>query len=165
MNPKPTTHSHSLAGFSRQPKRQPSLLTTNTKDLHNMSNQQREPPPHMEWKNNTFTPQIAEQPLIINIKVSIIDSAHQKFGKSRKEHFAPISINAMVDSGCQTYTGGLDFLRTQKCPTSYLISTQHRIISITNSPLDIAGVVFVELSFHNKQSRQMVYISRNCKDL
>ena len=49
------------------------------------------------------------------------------------------------------------------CPTSYLIKTRHKIIGITESPLDIIGALFLSIQLNDKTTKQMVYISKNCR--
>ena len=64
---------------------------------------------------------------------------------------------------CQTCTAGPDILQTLNCPTSYLIKTRHNIVGITNSPLHIIGVLFLQIDIGHKTTNQMVYISKNCR--
>lgn len=119
----------------------------------------------MEWKETSFTPQRPEPPPTVNIKVNIIKKTHERFGK-----FTPLSIKqgvtqAVTDSGCQTCTAGPELLSLMNCPKSYLVTTRHRTIGITGSPLNIMGALFLRIELDNNFTNQMVYISNNCKGL
>ena len=126
---------------------------------------QPNPPPHMEWLGNTFSPQRPAKPpsLILYVK---LDQTHQhKFGKPLRHQPRSTPINAIADSGCQTCTAGLDFLYQMGCKESDTVTTNHKIVGITNASLGIIGVLFVTLHLGPNKSHQMVYISRNCRGL
>lgn len=118
----------------------------------------------MEWRGDTFTPQRPAQPPALTVTVSINHRHHEKFGKLTHQQLIT-QISAIADSGCQTCTAGMDFLRSMECTTSNLIATEHHIVGITNSPLGILGILFVVITLGNRTSHQMVYISKNCRGL
>ncbi len=72
------------------------------------------------------------------------------------------TVIATADSGCQTCTAGPEILTKLKCPYTYLIKTKHRIVGITDAPLDIIGTIFLQISIGDRTTKQMVYISQNC---
>ena len=120
----------------------------------------------MEWKNGSFIPHRPADSPKVTVKVTIMHASHKKFGKTWNNRFPSTNdVEAIADSGCQTCTAGVDFLHQIKCPPSYLVSTRHRIVGITNSPLGIIGSLFVQLDLESGTTRQMIHISKNCRGL
>ena len=117
----------------------------------------------MEWNDGTFTPQKPERPPTITVSAQIVRQSHEKFGKTTSFPLQRTGINAISDSGCQTCTAGPEILRKLNCPPSYLVKTRHNIVGITESPLDIIGVLFLDIQLNTKTTKQMVYISKNCR--
>ena len=122
--------------------------------------------PHMEWNGSEFSPSPPAPSPRVEVKVSLMAAAHKKMGidwsGSRKPLHQSHVTNALTDSGCQTCTGGEDFLETIGCPKSYLVPTSHRIMGITSSSLGIIGAVLVRMEAGNEVSRQMVHMSKVC---
>ena len=70
----------------------------------------------------------------------------------------------VADSGCQTCRAGPELLSTLKCFSAYLLKTKYWIVRITESPLDIIGSIFLNITVGKKSTKQLVYSSRNCRD-
>lgn len=125
--------------------------------------------PHMEWDGASFTPQRPAPTPQLEVNVSVMHSAHKKFGVnwcgSRKDAYRPHSVVAITDTGCQTCTAGVGFLEVIGCPQSYLVPTNHQIIGITDSSLDIIGSAMLRIEVGGKVTRQMVHISRRTRGL
>ena len=125
--------------------------------------------PHMEWTGAEFSPKPPASSPRMEIGVSIMHSAHERFGVkwkgSRKGIYKPHTVSTLADSGCQTCTAGIDLLEDIKCPLSYLVPTTHRIMGITKSPLRIVGSVFLRIEYGGQITRQMVHISTTTKGL
>ena len=126
---------------------------------------QPNPPPHMEWLGNTFSPQRPAKPPSLTLYVELDQTHQHKFGKPLRHQPRSTPINAIADSGCQTCTTGLDFLYQMGCKESDTVTTNHKIVRITNASLGIIGPLFVTLHLGPNKSHQMVYISRNCRGL
>lgn len=120
-------------------------------------------PPHTECRDGTFQPQTPEQPPKVRVSINILKQTQQRFGKRRSFPTKSTEVSAVTDSRCQTCTVGPEILQTLNCPTSYLIKTRHNIVGITNSPLNIIGVLFLQIGIGHKTTNQMVYISKNCR--
>lgn len=125
--------------------------------------------PHMEWDGSTFTPTPPSPSPRMDVKVSMMHTAHEKFGMkwkgSRKGAYKPHTVTTLADSGCQTSTAGIDLLEEIGCPITYLIPTTHRIMGITKLSLDLIGSVLLRIEYGGVVTRQMVHISRNTNGL
>ena len=125
--------------------------------------------PHMEWNGTDFAPKRPAPSPRIDIQVSIMHAAHERFGVkwkgSRKGIHKPHTVRTLADSGCQTCTAGIDILEEIGCPLPYLVPTSHRIMGITKSSLDIIGSVFLRIEYGGEITRQMVHISTTTKGL
>lgn len=119
----------------------------------------------MEWHNDSFNPSQPEPPPKIPVTISILQKTHKRFGKGDIQLATNALTDAIADSGCQTCTAGPEILTKLRCPHHYLVKTRHKIIGITDTPLHIIGTLFLRISFGNKSSNQMVYISKNCRGL
>ena len=125
--------------------------------------------PHMEWDGSSFTPTPPSPSPRMDVKVSIMHTAHEKFGMkwkgSRRGAYKPHTVSTLADSGCQTSTAGVDLLEEIGCPITYLIPTTHRIMGITKLSLDLIGSVLLRIEYGGVITRQMVHISRNTNGL
>ena len=123
----------------------------------------------MEWDGKDFVPRRPAYSPYINVEATMMQAAHTKLGvrwqgKTRGA-FQPHRTKGLADTGCQTCSGGLDFLEEINCPVSYLVNTNHRINGITQDGLDIIGSVLVRFTIGNRTTRQMVHISKNTRGL
>ena len=116
----------------------------------------------MEWNNKTrkFERKSPKPPPIINVKVSLMNEVHKDFGihctqKPDKD------IEAIADTGCQTTTCGIDTLREMNIPEQCLIPTNHGIVGITDTRLNILGTLMLKMTYNGSETRQMVYVSSN----
>lgn len=123
----------------------------------------------MEWDGTEFKPQKPKPPPTLRVNASIMHDAHKKLGidwrGSRKGSHKPYTAEAVTDTGCQTCTAGLDFVKQMGCPESFLVPTSHNIVGITSSNLGVIGSLLLRIEFGGKTSRQMVHISTNCHGL
>ena len=107
--------------------------------------------PHMEWNGTSFTPTPPSPPPRMDINVSMMHTAHEKFGVkwngSRKGLYKRHTVTTLADSGCQTCTAGVDFLEEIGCPLTFLIPTRHRIMGITKSSLDVIGSLLLRIEY------------------
>ena len=117
----------------------------------------------MEWHKNSFNPSRPEPPPVVPVTINVIQKTHKRFGKEDLPLAFNVDTNAIADSGCQTCTAGPEILTKLRCPNQYLVKTKHKIIGITDTPLHIMGTLFLCISYGNKSSNQMVYISKNCR--
>ena len=125
--------------------------------------------PHMEWYGKDFVPRRPAYSPYINVEATMMQAAHTKLGvrwqRKTRGAFQPHRTKGLADTGCQTCSGGLDFLEEINCPVSYLVNTSHRINGITQDGLDIIGSVLVRFTIGNRTTRQMVHISKNTRGL
>ena len=119
-------------------------------------------PSHMEWKDNSFTPSRPEEPPKVNVHIQVIHETHKRFGRKDQPPTTDTWIGAVADSGCQTCTAGPELLQQLRCPYAYLVKTRHKIVGITEAPLQIMGTLFLRIRNGKHTSNQMVYISKNC---
>ena len=103
--------------------------------------------PHMEWDGNTFTPTLPAPSPRLNITATMMPAAHREIGinwtGNRHGLNKSRTVTSLADSGCQTTLAGVEFLETMGCPRSYLIPTNHQIVGITSSSLDLLGAVII----------------------
>ena len=114
----------------------------------------------MEWNNtdHKFEKRLPKPAPCLNVEVSLMTDTHRKFGVHCEE-FPPVNISAIADTGCQTSTSGSDVLSKMKIPERYLIPTRHKIVGITDTPLDILGALMLKISYNERTTNQMVHVS------
>ena len=110
-------------------------------------------PTHMEWKGDSFTPSCPERPPMVRVSVEILQHVHQPFGKKFAPPQTHTEIEAVADRGCQTCMAGPELLTKLKCTPTYVIRTNHRIVGITDAPLNIIGTVFLNIIIGEKLSK------------
>ena len=120
------------------------------------------PPSHMEWISGEFR-ECAPMPLpSLTVKAEIMgESLNALGGKSRVQKSSKLSVYA--DSCCQTCTAGPDLIATLGCLETVLAPTRHSINGIAESKVRIRGTLPLKISFNNRTTRQLVYISENVK--
>ena len=124
--------------------------------------------PHMEWSEEygrflNSSPRALPQ---LKVALSVLHSAHQDFNKDIPVSMLGTitngsSINAYADTGAQTCASGPDILRILNIDEKYLIPTSHKIVGVTQSRMDIMGVLLLEIAAKGRFSNQVVYISNN----
>ena len=133
------------------------------------SNQNKIVIPHGVWKGDEFHKQAPAKSPMLPITVTIMNAAHQKFGRrwvgSHKEIHHPKSMKACADTGAQTCTSGPEILELLKCPDNYLVPTSHKIHGITDTDLDILGAILLRIDCEGRSTRQIVYVSSNTTGL
>lgn len=119
--------------------------------------------PHLQWMEGKFVPKYPDPSPMLQVKVTMMHDAHKTLGihwrGSRRGSYESVNISGLADTGCQTCTAGLDFLRAIGCPDEYMIPTKHQIVGITSSDLGIVGAVCLKIQLNGACSRQLVYIS------
>ena len=68
-----------------------------------------------------------------------------------------------TDTGAQTCACGPELLDILHINSRYLIPTSHRIVGVTQSFMDIMGVMLLKISAGGKTTHQVVYVSKNIK--
>ena len=97
---------------------------------------------------------------MITINARLMNEIHTKYG-TVCENNSEFEITAVADTGCQTTSAGLDDILKMGFSRECLIPTCHGIIGITDNRLKIVGGLFLEMSYNNKTTRQMVHVSMN----
>ena len=73
---------------------------------------------HMEWHGGAFERCNPAPPPQLKVEIQVLDACHEKFGRRRPRSchaervLQPVPVTAIVDSGAQTCTSGLELLRT-----------------------------------------------------
>ena len=124
--------------------------------------------PHMEWHADRFIPRRPNPLPSIRIKTEIIQGAHEEFSRPiAQDKCARVSrhegIVAFADSGAQTCACGFDVLHELGLNERDLIPTSHRILGVTMTSMDIAGVFLAKISTGTTYTRQVVYVSKTLK--
>jgi hypothetical protein len=115
----------------------------------------------------TFVPQRPSHLPKLQIQIAIIKEAHDHFKSSisaeKCRNILHKTVDAYADSGAQTCACGIDTLRYLGIAESDLIPTSHRILGVTSTAMDIAGVLLAKVSVNDSCTRQVIYVSRNTK--
>ena len=126
--------------------------------------------PHMEWsdKGEYFVNSKPNALPKTNIAISLMADAHKDFGKEIPEKWQnhlrdQVTITACTDTGAQTCASGPDILHDLQLDREYLVPTSHKIIGVTQSPMNILGVILVKIEARGKVTHQVVYVSNNIK--
>ena len=122
--------------------------------------------PHMEWDcdGNHFKSQRPRKLPTIKVSVDLLRGAHASFHKQIPPNAKSCSLTAVADTGAQTCASGPGILQSLGLTVSDLIPTSHRIKGVTQSALNIQGVLLARLSCGNRHSNQVVYICDNASD-
>ena len=121
----------------------------------------------MEWNKatDTFKPTRPAPLPEVMINMKLDKHSHQKYGSSIPPNNRWQQVFAVADTGCQTCTAGMNLVNKLNCNESTLINTRHKIIGITDANLDIRKALMVDISHHNKTTKQMIHISSNTTGL
>ena len=85
-------------------------------------------------------------------------------GDTKKQHVKTsdgIDVTAFTDTCAQTCVSDPTILHRLGLSDADLIPTKHKIISVTEDPLDVQGVLFVEITANNLSTCQTLYISNS----
>ena len=116
----------------------------------------------MEWneESEAFVAQRPKPSPSLQVQIELIETEHLKFTNLKKlPKKGSVEAFAIADTGCQTTTAGVNILPTLNLSKRDLAATRHGIDGITNTPLDILGVLFLRITVGNMMTMQMVYIS------
>jgi len=125
--------------------------------------------PHMEWSSakESFVPQRPRPLPKLSVRISIIKDAHKHFRRpiidEKCTRIQSNTVDAYADSGAQTCACGTETLHSLGMDESDLIPTSHRIVGVTSTAMDLAGVFLARLSAGGSCTRQVIYVSRNTK--
>ena len=121
----------------------------------------------MEWNENEkqFKQCKPKPSPTITVNVSILKECYEEDFKKDIPETDPVNIIAIADSGCQTSTAGKGILKMMGLPEKILMDTRHRIVGVTDTSLDIIGVLLMRIRLKDKESCQMVYISNSRSDM
>ena len=95
------------------------------------------------------------------MEVRLSPESVKKIGQSSKKKTRKKTVLAVADTGCQTTTAGIEILRALDVDESFLIPTKHKIIGITDTSLDIKGVLILDIMWEGKLTKLMTYVSGN----
>ena len=111
----------------------------------------------------------------ISVKVSLLKEVHAKCGINCKGEFSAEAVDAITDTGAQTTSAGVGILKDLGINENMLVPTRHKIVGITDTPLEGIGAVFAKIQYNDATTKQMIHVSRNscglylsehaCKDL
>ena len=118
----------------------------------------------MSWDGNKFKQQAPSPSPIVQCHMEVMTHAHKSFGKHiTGKPLSAQQVSSCTDTGAQTCSSGPEILERLGCSDDILVPTRHRIKGITDTPLDISGALFLNISLGKYNTRQMVYISKNTK--
>lgn len=119
--------------------------------------------PHLEWNGDRFQRSSPELPPSMAAEITMMPGIHATFGRIPKKPVSPRAhpVLAFADTGAQTCSAGPEIQKLLGYPDGYLVSTTHRIRSITDDRLRIKGVLFLRIRVGTKETRQAVYVSDN----
>ena len=126
--------------------------------------------PHMEWSASEDRFQFCSPKSLprLVVNMSVLTSAHRDFNKTLSPHATEnlrmnASVSTCTDTGAQTCASGPELLHILNMDAQYLIPTSHRIMGVTQSCMDIMGVVLLRIEANDRVSHQVVYVSSNIK--
>ena len=119
----------------------------------------------MDWNGQCFLELDPRPSPTLKVEVSVMHQAHESFGRyaRHRDIKSNVATSSFADSGAQTCSSGPEILDLLNCPDEYIIPTSHRICGITNSALDIRGVLLLHIRVGKEETRQVVYIANNSK--
>ena len=124
--------------------------------------------PHVEWHGGAFV-HCKPKPLPkLEVNVTVLTASHRHFNKAFSNHdLKNINNGALIacltDTGAQTCASGPEILKQLNIHEKYLIPTSHRIVGVTQTMMNILGVLLVKIVVGDKFTCQAVYVSNNIK--
>ena len=118
------------------------------------------------WESGQFERAIPTPSPTATVKVTVLNDIHAKYGFISRGK-CQADVTAVTDTGCQTTTAGLDICQALgiKVARNILVPTRHKVVGITNTPLDGVGAIFAKIEINSKVTKQMIHISRNSSGL
>ena len=122
--------------------------------------------PHMEWLDGRFQACKPKSLPKLTIEVSILHEAHRDFKKAIPTHVLKemkhnVPLMCFTDTGAQTCACGPEILDHLGIDSKHLIPTSHRIVGVTQSLMEILGVLLLRIEAGGKATHQVVYVSKN----
>ena len=118
------------------------------------------------WESGQFERAIPTPSPTATVKVTVLNDIHAKYGFISRGK-CQADVTAVTDTGCQTTTAGLDICQALgiEVPQNILVPTRHKVVGITNTPLDGVGAIFAKIEINSKATKQMIHILRNSSGL
>ena len=123
--------------------------------------------PHMEWKESQsrFIHRGPKPLATLNVQITPMKHAHESFHSPLPQTACLTNVTAVADTGAQTCASGPELLEHVGIKRSHLILTSHRIRGVTQSNLDIWGVLLATISSGEAKTHQVIYICENAHGL
>lgn len=122
--------------------------------------------PHLIWNKSKFRRGTPDPAPTLMVEITLIPEAHAEFGHISigQAGLHTHRIEAIADTGAQTCSSGPEIQKILKCPDKCLVPTSHRIRGITDNLLNIKGVIFAKVRVGSRETRQIIYVSKNTSD-
>ena len=123
--------------------------------------------PNMEWDHakDRFTEQRPKPLPTLRVQITPLPSAHNSFHCSLPRSSKPGQLTAVADTGAQTCHSGPAILEHLGIERRHLVPTSHRIQGVTQSNLNIWGVLLAKITVGNVSTNQVIYICENARGL
>ena len=123
--------------------------------------------PNMEWDHakDRFTEQRPKPLPTLRVQITPLPSAHNSFHCSLPRSSKPGQVTAVADTGAQTCASGPAILEHLGIERRHLVPTSHRIQGVTQSNLNIWGVLLAKITVGNVSTNQVIYICENARGL
>ena len=117
----------------------------------------------MEWDGarSRFTAEKPKALASIQVQITPLMSAHESFHSPLPPTAHATLTTAVADTGAQTCASGPALLKSIGVERKDLIPTSHRIKGVTQSNLDIWGVLLATISVGEAKTNQVIYICEN----
>ena len=122
--------------------------------------------PHMEWDGEKFVKQAPKEPPRLTITIEVITDrsvipTDLPFPPSFRTRTATASI--LADSGAQTCSGDIPLLTQLGCTVENLLPTSHGIRGVTNTRLELLGILPVRITAGDHRTNQIMYFAKNTR--
>ena len=113
---------------------------------------------------NEFKQQALSPSPIVQCHIEVMTYACKLFGKhiTGKPQSAQ-QLSSCTDTAAQTCSSGPEILELLGCSNDILVPTPQCIKGIIDTPLDISGALFLNISLGKNNAPQIVYISKTTK--
>ena len=119
--------------------------------------------PHMEWDNakQRFKDERPRPLANLQVYITPLAHAHESFHSPLPRTAHSGLTTAVADTGAKTCASGPALLKSIGIERKHLLPTSHRIKGITQSNLDIWGVLLATISVGEAKTNQVIYICEN----